>query len=163
MVRQMMLGAVVLSASILQTAAAQDSISEFNTRAALNTVTQQAPVQQTGHEHPSASGIDQGDPGYSGGSYYPRLNAPLYPSPMQSTQPWTGGTIITNQALAPHEMLYPHKYHAMYPPFYYQVKGCWLWTPFGMRQHEHWKLQGTQVKVNYRSAYAPFSGFHPKH
>lgn len=92
---------------------------------------------------------------------YPHLNAPLYPSPVQYTPPWNGGTIITNQALAPHEMLYPHTYHAMYPPFYYKVKGGWIWTPFGMRQHEHWKLQGTEVTVKYRSHYPLFGGFVP--
>lgn len=98
--------------------------------------------------------------GYQG-HQYPQLNAPLYPSPVQYTPAWNGGTIITNQAFAPHEMLYPHKYHAMYPPFYYKVKGSWFWTPFGMHQHEHWKLQGTEVKVNYRSHYKFLSGFHP--
>lgn len=92
---------------------------------------------------------------------YPHLNAPLYPSPVQHTPPWNGGTIVTNQALAPHEMLYPHTYHAMYPPFFYKVKGGWLWTPFGMRQHEHWKLQGTEVTVKYRSHYPLFGGFVP--
>jgi len=97
------------------------------------------------------------------GTGYPQLNAPLYPSPVQTTQPWSGGAIITNQAFAPHEMLYPHRYHAMYGPFYYRVKGCWVMTPVGMRQHEQWKLQGTEVQVNYRSSYAPFSMFHPYH
>lgn len=92
---------------------------------------------------------------------YPVTGAPLYPSPVQHTPSWNGGTIITNQAFAPHEMLYPHTYHAMYPPFYYKVKGCWLWTPFGMRQHEHWELQGTEVKVNYRGHISWLSGFHP--
>ncbi|WP_437206087.1 hypothetical protein [Planctomicrobium sp. SH664] len=92
---------------------------------------------------------------------YPQLNAPLYPSPVQYTPEYNGGTIITNQAFAPHEMLYPHTYHAMYPPFYYKVKGGWIWTPFGMRQHEQWKLQGTEVTVKYRSHYPLFGGYHP--
>jgi len=92
---------------------------------------------------------------------YPQLNAPLYPSPVQTVPTWTGGTVITNQAFAPHELLYPHDYHAMYGPFYYQVKGCWLWTPLGMRQHERWTLQGTEVKVKYRTSHKLFSGFHP--
>lgn len=94
---------------------------------------------------------------------YPQLNAPLYPSPTQNVPQWTGGTIITNQAFAPHELLYPHEFHSMYGPFHYQVKGCWLWTPFGMRQHEKWKLQGTEVRVKYRSSYKLFSGFCPPH
>jgi hypothetical protein len=88
---------------------------------------------------------------------YPRLNAPLYPSPVQYTPPWTGTTIVTNQALAPHEMLYPHKYRAMYPPFYYKVTGGWVVTPKGVKQHEKWKLEGTEVKVNYNAHRNPLS------
>jgi hypothetical protein len=70
---------------------------------------------------------------YVPGGQYPQLNAPLY----------------------------PHTYHAMYPPFYYKVHGGWFWTPFGFRQHEHWKLQGTEVNVKYRSHYPLFGGWHP--
>jgi hypothetical protein len=88
---------------------------------------------------------------------YPRLNASLYPSPVQHTPPWTGTTIVTNQALAPHEMLYPHKYRAMYPPFYYKVTGGWVVTPKGVKQHEKWKLEGTEVKVNYNAHRNPLS------
>lgn len=111
------------------------------------------------------AGYVEGGPGYAasgpGGSGYPVLNAPLYPAPVQYVPGYAGGTIITNQALAPHEMLYAHNYHAMYPPFYYRVKGCWFLTPFGVRQHENWKLEGTHVKVKYRDHYRPFSSFHP--
>ncbi|AMV21825.1 hypothetical protein [Planctomyces sp. SH-PL14] len=92
---------------------------------------------------------------------YPQLNAPLYPSPVQYTPPWNGGAIYTNQALAPHEYLYPHQYKAMYPPFYHKVHGGWIVTPWGVRQHEKWKLEGTMVKVNYLSHRAPFSFFIP--
>ena len=91
--------------------------------------------------------------------HYPQLNAPLYPAPVQNVPIQVGGTAITNQAFAPHEMLYPHKYHAMYPPFYYRVRGGWLWTPFGIESHDKWELQGTQVKVNYRSTHNPFAFF----
>ncbi len=93
--------------------------------------------------------------------HYPQLGAPLYPSPAQNIPVQTGATIITNQALAPHEMLYPHSYRAMYPPFFYKVKGGWIWTPFGMRSHDKWELQGTVVEVKYRSKRHPFSGFAP--
>ena len=92
---------------------------------------------------------------------YPQLNAPMYPSPVQYTPSWNGGAIITNQALAPHEMLYPHTYHALYPPFYHKVTGKWIVTPFGVRQHERWELQGTDVTVKYRSQYPLFSHFVP--
>lgn len=88
---------------------------------------------------------------------YPRLNAPLYPSPVQYVPTWTGSSYITNQAFAPHEMLYPHQYRAMYPPFYYKVKGGWIVTPTGVKQHEKWVLEGTRVKVNYHAHRFPFA------
>lgn len=88
---------------------------------------------------------------------YPRLNAPLYPSPVQHVPAWSGTTYITNQALSPHEMLYPHKYRAMYPPFYYKVTGGWVVTPTGVKQQERWKLEGTEVKVNYNAHRNPLS------
>lgn len=84
---------------------------------------------------------------------YVRLGAPLYPSPRPNIPIWTGSTMITNQAFAPHEMLYPHTYKAIYPPFYHRVKGGWLLTPMGVRSHEKWELQGTMVEVKYRSSY----------
>jgi hypothetical protein len=84
---------------------------------------------------------------------YVQLGAPLYPSPRPNIPIWTGSTMITNQAFAPHEMLYPHTYRATFPPFYHRVKGCWILTPFGIRSHERWELQGTQVQVKYRSQY----------
>jgi hypothetical protein len=92
---------------------------------------------------------------------YPYLNAPLYTCPRQDVPYQVGGTVITNQALSPHEMLYAHEYKAMYPPFYYRSHGGYILTPFGIRSHEHWSLQGTVVKVKYRSKYKLFSGFHP--
>lgn len=90
---------------------------------------------------------------------YPRLGAPMYPCPQQNIPVQVGGTLITNQAFAPHEMLHAHRYRAMYGPFFYRVKGTWLWTPFGMESHDKWELVGTEVKVNYKSRISPFSGF----
>jgi hypothetical protein len=95
---------------------------------------------------------------------YVRLGAPMYPCPRPNIPIWAGSTVITNQALAPHEMLYPHTYRAMYPPYYHRVKGHWLLTPLGVRSHEKWELQGTMVQVKYRSSYPGiFSGanWHP--
>jgi hypothetical protein len=95
---------------------------------------------------------------------YVRLGAPLYPSPRPNIPIWTGSTMITNQAFAPHEMLYPHTYRAMYPPFYHRVKGGWILTPLGVRSHEKWELQGTMVQVKYRSTYPSMlsgAGWHP--
>lgn len=90
---------------------------------------------------------------------YVRLGAPMYPTPRPNIPIWTGSTVITNQAFAPHEMLYAHTYRAIYPPFYHRVKGGWFLTPLGVRSHEHWELQGTTVQVKYRSSYPGiFSG-----
>ncbi|GIX04078.1 MAG: hypothetical protein KatS3mg113_1084 [Planctomycetaceae bacterium] len=79
------------------------------------------------------------------------LGAALYPAPQPQVPGYAGVTYITNHALAPHEMLYPHTYRALYPPYYHRVKGSYMWTPFGMKNHETWELQGTMVQVKYRS------------
>ena len=90
---------------------------------------------------------------------YPYLNAPLYTSPVQNVPYQVGGTLITNQAFAPHEMLYSHTYHAIYPPYYYQVKGAWMISPWGVWSRDTWRLQGTVVKVKYRSRIPLLAGF----
>ena len=82
---------------------------------------------------------------------YVQLGAPMYPSPRPNIPIWTGSTVITNQAFAPQEMLYPHTYRSIYPPYYHRVKGGWILTPLGVRSHEKWELQGTTVEVKYRS------------
>lgn len=92
---------------------------------------------------------------------YVYLNAPLYPTPQPFVPPEVGSSVITNQAFAPHEMLYAHKYHAMYPPFYYKVNGRWMVSESGLRNRESWKLQGTEVKVKYHSHISPFALFAP--
>ncbi len=101
-------------------------------------------------------------PAGHGGAYqcYPQQNAPLYPSPQPNTPQYSGGTMITNQAFSPHEMLYPHTYRAMYGPFYYKVRGGWIVTPKGVRSHDRWELQGTEVTVKYRS-HNPLFSFPP--
>ncbi|NOX56319.1 MAG: hypothetical protein GXP27_18120 [Planctomycetes bacterium] len=88
---------------------------------------------------------------------YPHLNAPLYPSPQPHMPVGVGGVVYTNQAFAPHELLYAHKYRGLYPPYYFKVNGLWWWTPFGMESHDTWKLQGTWVKVKYHSRLDPLS------
>ena len=90
---------------------------------------------------------------------YPYLGAPMYPCPIQNVPVQVGGTMLTNQAFAPHEMMHPHEYRALYGPFYYRVKGSWWWTPFGMESHDKWELAGTEVRVKYRSKYSLLSGF----
>lgn len=99
--------------------------------------------------NPEAHMVPQGMPAQQPG--YVRLGAPLYPSPRPNIPIWTGSTMITNQAFAPHEMLYPHTYRSIHGPFYHRVKGGWIWTPVGIKSHERWELQGTQVEVKYRS------------
>ncbi|GAB4148675.1 MAG: hypothetical protein Tsb009_22600 [Planctomycetaceae bacterium] len=90
---------------------------------------------------------------------YPYLNAPLYSSPVQNVPYQMGGTMITNQAFAPHEMLHPHTYRALYPPFYYKVRGSWFVWPWGVESYDRWELQGTEVKIEYRSQIPLLSRF----
>jgi hypothetical protein len=92
---------------------------------------------------------------------YPSLNAPMYPCPLPYIPYQVGGTLITNQAFDPHEMLYPHTYRSLYPPYYYEVTGCWKTFPWGVGQSEHWRLRGTYVSVKYKSSWGLFSGWCP--
>ena len=92
----------------------------------------------------------------------PSFSAPLYPCPVQNVPAQVGGVMYTNQAFAPHEMLYAHEYRAMYPPYYYRVKGHWLWTPFGVESHDTWEPVVTEVKVKYRTDYNPLAAFFPR-
>ena len=87
--------------------------------------------------------------------------ASLYPSPRPGIPTEVSGTMIPHHALHPHEMLYAHKYKAMYGPYYYKVNGGWMVTPFGVWSKENWKLQGTTVDVKYKSHISPFARFHP--
>jgi len=93
-------------------------------------------------------------------SAYPQTGAALYPSPVPYVPHQIGGTMHTNQAFYPHEMLYKHRYTAMYPPFYYVNKGSWVVTPFGVRSNDVWTLEGTRVDVKYKPKFGLFSGFH---
>ncbi|MFQ5731218.1 MAG: hypothetical protein ACE5KM_04590 [Planctomycetaceae bacterium] len=86
---------------------------------------------------------------------YVYLNAPLYPTPRPDVPYQVGSTYITNPAFAPHEMLYPHTYRAMYPPYFYRARGM---TAFG-KTHEVWELEGTEVEIEYRSSIPMFSRF----
>lgn len=97
-------------------------------------------------------------PGVPSQPGYVQLGAALYPSPQPYVPVETGATFITSHALAPHEMLYPHTYRALYPPYYHRVRGSYIWTPFGIKSHEKWELQGTMVQVKYRSKQPLFKG-----
>jgi hypothetical protein len=97
----------------------------------------------------------------SGGGMYPQTGAALYPAPHPGIPHQVGGTATINQAFQPHEYLYPHRYKALYPPYYYRVNGGWMVTPFGVWSREDWHLQGTQVDVRYKSHISPFAHFVP--
>lgn len=113
-------------------------------------------------------------------AHYPNLNASLYPCPQPNVPPQIGGTQITNSALYPHEMLYPHRYRALYPPFYYKVKwrygssaiGAGPLNLFGLlpwpgpafyrtRVSQKVELKGTEVDVKYHGGISPFTLFIP--
>lgn len=106
----------------------------------------------------SAAGINASN-SQSGAPMHP--GTALYPSPRPGIPQQIGGTAISNQFLNPHEMLYPHHYRAVYPPYYYKVNGHWMVTPFGVWSHEDWYLQGTQVDVKYNSHISKFALFKP--
>jgi hypothetical protein len=91
--------------------------------------------------------------GYNYSVAYPPIQAPLYPCPKPNIPYETGRTIITNPALAPHEMLYSHRYRALYPPYYYCNKCGLSCLPFIPKP----PLRGTQVTVKYKS----HSSWHP--
>ena len=92
-------------------------------------------------------------------SGYVRLSAPMYPVPRPDIPYQVGATMITNQAFAPHEMLYPHTYRAMYPPYYYRVRGKWIGFAGGSHAYERWELQGTEVEIEYSSTLPLLSRF----
>ncbi len=92
---------------------------------------------------------------------YPYLNAPMYPCPLPYIPYQVGATFITNQAFDPHEMLYPHTYRSLYPPYYYEVSGASKIFPWGVGQSERWRLRGTYVSVKYHSSCGLFSGWCP--
>lgn len=98
---------------------------------------------------------------------YPNLDAALYPCPRPDIPAEVGGTVITNSAMYPHEMLYPHTYKTIYPPFYYKYKRqfglypCHLLyfrNPFCRKVPV---IRGTEVTVKYRSWIAPDALFFP--
>ncbi len=92
---------------------------------------------------------------------YPQFDAPLYPVPRPDIPIQVGGTVLTNQAFSPFEMLHAHEYRSMYGPYYYRVKGHWFLTPFGIESHEKWELLGTKVRVKYRTYFGLLAKFAP--
>ena len=105
---------------------------------------------------------------------YPQLNGSLYPSPRNDIPQEVGGTLITNQALYPHEMLYAHEYKAFYPTWN-KVRWRWGWR-WGCTQNKNGRWvpslyktkiaksvepMGTTVKVKYHSEIFPRTLFLP--
>jgi hypothetical protein len=111
----------------------------------------------------------------SGNGMYPQLDASLYPCPRGDIPHEVGGSIITNAAFYPHEMMYAHRYKAVYPPYYYQTNWRYglRWTmcktPVGVpllwlkpvKVASKTKLVGTCVKVEYKDHISPFAFFWP--
>ncbi len=126
------------------------------------------PANSMSPAQPAYTGGGMMTPQPQGGYYpmssqgrYPQTGAALYPSPIPGIPQQMGGAAIMHPAFHPHEMLYAHEYHAMYPPYYYKVNGGFLVSPFGVWSHEDWKLEGTRVDVKYNSHISPFTLFHP--
>jgi hypothetical protein len=94
--------------------------------------------------------------GYNYSPAYPPIQASLYPCPKAGVPLEVGRTMITNPALAPHEMLYPHEYRALYPPYYYKNKCGLSCLPFFPKP----PLKGTEVTVKYSSCHGLF-GWQP--
>lgn len=90
--------------------------------------------------------------GYNYAGAYPQIQASLYPCPKPDIPYEVGRTVITNPAFAPHEMLYPHTYRALYPPYYYCNKGGLSCLPFFPKP----PLKGTEVTVKYKSCHGLF-------
>lgn len=148
-----------------------DEAEEASAPAPFRASTPARPVQQAGFHHagvythwpipvPAPMYLPQGAAQITPNGY-PSLNAPLYPVPLPNIPYQTGGSLITNQALDPHEFLYPHTYRSIYPPYYYQVSGAYKVFPWGVSQSERWRLRGTLVTVKYNSSISPCSGFFP--
>ena len=95
--------------------------------------------------------------GYNWAACYPPIHAPLYPCPKPDVPYEVGRTMITNPALAPHEMLYPHCYRALYPPYYYPNKCGLACIPFFPKP----RLRGTEVTVKYKSCPGLFDKGYP--
>lgn len=92
----------------------------------------------------------------AGNGCYAPIDAPLYPCPRPDVPQEVGRVIITSPALSPHEMLYPHRYRALYPPYYYKNCHGLSCLPFIPKPC----LKGTEVTVKYKSSYGLFSGFY---
>jgi hypothetical protein len=100
-----------------------------------------------GPSSPAAAATPAGAVAEFSGGCYPAINSSLYPCPRPDVPYEVGQTIITNQAFYPHEMLYAHRYKALYPPYFYQNKCGLACLPFFPKPC----LKGTVVTVKYRS------------
>ena len=98
---------------------------------------------------------------------YPELDASLYPCPRPDIPAEVGGTVITNPAMYPHEMLYPHTYKTIYPPFYYKYKRQFGLYPCNLLYFRNPfvrkvpVIRGTEVTVEYRGYISPSALYFP--
>jgi hypothetical protein len=148
MSRRTLSAALVVAALLLSTTTAVTQAANPFSRILRISNEQPAPVAQP---QPVSQGAVYG--GYvADGAGFGALDAPLYPSPRQDVPREVGYTVITNQALYPHEMTYPHKYRALYPPYYYKQRVIpFLPAP---------PLKGTEVTVKYHSRISPTALFY---
>jgi hypothetical protein len=163
---------VILSAWSLNSALAQSDANQTHAPSTSTAPQSQAsgkPVQQAGWagvtvHHPGPVPAPNYLPPYAPNimpCQYPQLGASMYPCPVPNVPYQCGGAFITNQAFDPHEMLYPHTYRSIYPPYYYEVHGGWKLFPWGTVQSEQWRLRGTVVTVKYSPSIGLFSGYVP--
>jgi len=125
---------------------------------------QQASNIRLANETEDDAGADPVEPeaiAPNGEGMYPILNAPLYPCPRPNIPTGVGMTTITNPALNPHEMLYPHRNTGLYGPFYHKTTRGWVLTPLGVYRREKRVLTGTTVDVKYKGHISPFALFSP--
>jgi|GEM_PF-2505872 len=155
--------ALTVSTAQAQTLSGAPSVPQFLQQAAYYpdvddaSLTGGGPIQQVvGHHHVINPPLIPAPPGRV------MLDSPLYPSPKPGIPLEVGATVITNEALHPHEFLYPHCYRGLYGPFYHRTKRTWIMTPFGIAKNEKRVLCGTEVKVNYKSHISPFTLFWPR-
>lgn len=152
MSRRTLSAAIVVAGLLLSTTTAVTQAANPFSRILRISNEQPAPVAQPQPvaQGPVAGGYAQGPT--ADGAGFVSLDAPLYPCPRQDIPREVGYTVITNPALYPHEMTYPHKYRALYPPYYY--KNCCI--PFLPKP----PLKGTEVTVKYHGHISPTALFY---
>ena len=114
-----------------------------------------AAYEAPGYANTAPNPLPAAAPMMGSGGCYPTINSSLYPCPRPDIPYEVGQTYITNQAFYPHEMLYAHRYRAIYPPYFYENKCGLACLPFFPKPC----IKGTVVTVKYKSTLP--CNFHP--